>query len=479
MWDVRRVSSNFRVGQRELGMEADPFSMEKRSFEKDSSSHVTELPPSDLPPPSTPTISPTAVPTSTDFSPTADVLTTEPPVVSLPLADLLTVIVTTSPIRSHPSTHLMDLVRASFDLIPGLMACRQIIIADGYTILQEQEKEQEKAGKITQGLATRYEGFLVALQKQLDIENSNSLDQLVGHRLLVKRETRKGFAANLKHAVEMCETPYLFVMQHDFWIRRPLAQGVRLEHIIASMQEHACLRYVGLMSTSDQYYEERFLVHQDLKLFKEDYQTVIRDYVRHSSHWIQLRERLKAGMSPLLLYSHSRFKLPLMPVAFWYDKPHICSKQTYLQFVFGQRHLNFAKGQSIEIKNFVEDSLGNVCKANVKRHGYAGFQQYGTYTLYDDPDAPLVGHLDGRSYTVGQGRDLTDTLSQVRLQGGEGRTAVLSREETEEQYAEQKQRRSAEQKRAAKAGAEALVNLVEEWCLKEEAGELGKHQTEF
>jgi hypothetical protein len=127
---------------------------------------------------------------------------------------------------------------------------------------------------------------------------------------------------------------------------------------------------------------------------------VIRDYVRHHDprRWLDLKKEYGESYSKFLLYTRMRFGLPLMPIDFWYDKPHIVRRDDYLNFVFGQRHFNFQTGVSMEVTNFVEDSLGNIERSNIKRHGYCGFSQYGTYSLYDDPSMPILGHLDGRSY---------------------------------------------------------------------------------
>ena len=42
----------------------------------------------------------------------------------------LTVLVVTSPILSHPSTELIERVFMSFLLVPGLAACKKILLAD-------------------------------------------------------------------------------------------------------------------------------------------------------------------------------------------------------------------------------------------------------------------------------------------------------------------------------------------------------------
>ena len=48
------------------------------------------------------------------------------------LVNLLTVIVTTSPVQSHPCTSMLESVLASLYLVPGLDVVQKLIICDGY-----------------------------------------------------------------------------------------------------------------------------------------------------------------------------------------------------------------------------------------------------------------------------------------------------------------------------------------------------------
>jgi hypothetical protein len=47
------------------------------------------------------------------------------------VATKLTVIVTTSPVPSNPSTHMLQAVVESMALVPGLTSCRKLIVCDG------------------------------------------------------------------------------------------------------------------------------------------------------------------------------------------------------------------------------------------------------------------------------------------------------------------------------------------------------------
>lgn len=52
------------------------------------------------------------------------------------LKEKLTVIVTTSPVRSNPDTHVISKVFESFLLVPGLAQCRKLLICDGYLVVE-------------------------------------------------------------------------------------------------------------------------------------------------------------------------------------------------------------------------------------------------------------------------------------------------------------------------------------------------------
>ena len=108
---------------------------------------------------------------------------------------------------------------------------------------------------------------------------------------------------------------------------------------------------MGLMGSMDRDYEHRFYHFPKYKLFMEDWHRIIMDYVRRLPdgplHWAALKERREEGRSKLLLYTELRYGLPLMPIDFWYDKPHVTLTRTYLDFVFGQSHFNYESGMSV------------------------------------------------------------------------------------------------------------------------------------
>jgi hypothetical protein len=90
------------------------------------------------------------------------------------------------------------------------------------------------------------------------------------------------------------------------------------------------------------------------KLFTEDWNRVILDFVRRLPdgplRWAALKESRTEGRSKLLLYTELRYQVPMMPIDFWYDKPHITTARTYLDIIFGQSHFNYESGTTVSAR---------------------------------------------------------------------------------------------------------------------------------
>jgi hypothetical protein len=86
----------------------------------------------------------------------------------------------------------------------------------------------------------------------------------------------------------------------------------------------------------------------------EDWNKIIQDYVRRLPdgplQWTALKESKEEGRSKLLLYTELRYGMPMMPIDFWYDKPHFATTETYLEFIFGQTHFNYESGMSVRLR---------------------------------------------------------------------------------------------------------------------------------
>jgi hypothetical protein len=139
------------------------------------------------------------------------------------LIDKLTIITTTSPIPSNPSTQMLKITQSSLFQIPALRGCKKIIVFDGVPYPQ------------------RYR----ALAYELYIRNVEKLTQenpLFFNTTLVINKEHKHLANSLKEAFKLVETPYVFVHQHDFSLIRPFD----VVNLIRSMDENPNLKHIRL-----------------------------------------------------------------------------------------------------------------------------------------------------------------------------------------------------------------------------------------
>ena len=69
----------------------------------------------------------------------------------------LTIVVTTSAVRSNPSTHLVETTLASLDVFGDLSGCRRLVMCDGFKL---RPRSQPKIGVITDEEAGRYQDYV-------------------------------------------------------------------------------------------------------------------------------------------------------------------------------------------------------------------------------------------------------------------------------------------------------------------------------
>lgn len=263
------------------------------------------------------------------------------------LSDFLTIIITTSLIKSHPSTYVIDQVIESFNFIDGLNDCKKIIICDGYQIIPN---NKYKSGKITQDVATNYDLYIESITDKY--HNSE----------IIKRDKRCGFAKNVKYALDLVRTDYVIIIQHD----QIFLRNINFKDIIDMMTIYEEINYINFISLQTVNYEAKLISR---------YNTFYEEYKKESK----------------------LCDLPIMPLLFWYDKPHICRTSYYKEYVFGIKHLIIKTNKRISVKNFIEDSFGQVLKENIKIGGYKEFIKYHSFLYYDEPTNPAIAHIDGRT----------------------------------------------------------------------------------
>ena len=120
--------------------------------------------------------------------------------------DRLTIVLTTSPIKTHPSTRLIEEVFESIAVLAGLGDCRKIV-ADGVKV---RERDKFRSGICTPEAMSNYRHYLSRLEALTKTEGS----PLRGAELLALDE-RHGFAHALRRGLMRVATPFVLVAQHD------------------------------------------------------------------------------------------------------------------------------------------------------------------------------------------------------------------------------------------------------------------------
>ena len=257
----------------------------------------------------------------------------------------ITIVLTTSPIRTHPSTRLIEETFVSFTLCPELVACPKIIIADGVKI---KDQPKYRSGIVSNEAHAAYRHYLYRLAHLTESPES----PLFGARLINLQE-RHGFAHALRRGLVRVTTPYLLVAQHDRSFRRQAP----VTEVLKSMEGDMTINYVGFPTSS----------------------TI--DYVRY------IRDKYAIRLTPVPSIAQSH--LEFIPLVQWYDSMHVAKTDFYLSRVFGKdRFVNLPPG------GFIEDTLGQAMLAAVRSEGVDALEQYGVFVC-NDQGGVAVGHIDG------------------------------------------------------------------------------------
>ncbi|KAL2754182.1 hypothetical protein ACRALDRAFT_2082023, partial [Sodiomyces alcalophilus JCM 7366] len=341
------------------------------------------------------------------------------------IANSVTVIITTSPTPSAPSTDLLSAVTASFSQhCPSLLTCPVIVIFD--TFDRVSHIPRLKKGQVTPEGVQAYESYrgnvqdlilrtwaLNGRRRHSDIHRPNSdedgddkgdgewawttrhVDAEFGSpgereegknavRVTIRRATgrgdvtfiephaRLGFALAVRSALRETRTPYVWVHQHDWTLEEaiPLAAMVGVMKLTIREDEDGRepppVRYISLVSA-------RMLRYAD-------------------SGQVQMFPALRALTASL----RREFRvddvtggLPLTPLFFWHDKPHLADRRHYLARVFSSR---LAVGRGM----FIEDSVGHRARDQMKEGRWA---RWGSWLYYpSDGEKVCVRHLHGRRW---------------------------------------------------------------------------------
>jgi len=236
------------------------------------------------------------------------------------LVDKLTIITTTSPIPSNPSTEMLEITQRSLFMIPEFRGCKKIIVFDG---VPAQQRYRSLA----------YYTFIRNVEKLV------REDPYFYNTTLVINHDFKHLANSLREAINIVDTPYIFVHQHDF----SLIKKFDIANLVRSMDSNPNLKHIRLNK-----------------------------WVTASNWWDGEVDSVIVGGS----------LVPLTRIFGWSDNDHISRTDYYRDFVFPKIPWNGA------MEWFLHD------QPDILRNHLL----YGTYLYGSIGDGPYILHLDGRSY---------------------------------------------------------------------------------
>ncbi len=346
------------------------------------------------------------------------------------LEDLLTIIVTTSPVKSNPSTELLEKVFETFKYGGDDFAykCRKVIICDGFRTRDEgttkkhtNDKQSMRNGIVTSEQSQNYLGFKENLKRLCRECNEPGISSPFCNTTVHELDDRQGYGFALRDGLRKCvATPYVIVIQHDRTFMRPAP----IAETIRAMWYNSNIKYVGMNMRSNLMMRDQFVGQYggaysdemlacilrppelllDAKQFGPDSHSTqnmefgdeklhknilaLVETYKGSQQCLDNIESLKTSQVP-----EDKCQLSLTPTLFWYDNVHICETSHYRDFIFDPQYRMVVRG------GFVEDKLSPVIKKTAERLGLReGHSRFGCFILDDHSGMFFTGHLDGGSY---------------------------------------------------------------------------------
>ena len=345
-----------------------------------------------------------------------------------PLKELLTVIVTTSPIPSNPSTELLERVFQTFSHggKDFALQCRKVIVCDGC---------RERGDKVSKRHTTNKQAMRNGIVDSEQLENYTKFKAALRNLCASAPETspfhtaevkelqeRQGYGFALRHALRECvQTPFVIVIQHD----RTFMRSCPIYETVRAMWHHRNIKYVGMSMRTNLMYRDMFVGKYGRSYMEDMAACTLRppemaldaslfgpDSASFHSMDYAGQEKLRENILALTeTYSASQqnldylewrqtnpqpadtWQLSLTPTFFWYDNVHICETAHYRDFIFKPAYKMVVKG------GFVEDKLSPVIKKTVERLGLRqGHARFGCFLLDDHSGMFFTGHLDGGNY---------------------------------------------------------------------------------
>ena len=357
-----------------------------------------------------------------------------------PVDDLLTLVITTSPTPSAPSTELLSVIMDSFKrFCPGLASCRVILVLDTFDRIADAPRL--KKGHVTAEGASKYTEYkenakqLILSEYCVDpskggsgsdasellvttgdaefgsdlyAQQTNSVPLTItrtrnGRVTFIEPTQRVGFGLAVRSALRLVKTKYVWIQQHDWSLVSDIPLGELLR--LMQQQQPGSDDDENVMTTGDN--KQVLTVPIKYVCFPS-----IRMVSYATSDHVMLFPALRAltnlhkqkfSMPPNS--QGERVKIPLTPLFFWHDKPHLAETEHYLAKVFPHR-------RAMPRGAFIEDTVGHQARNEMKD---GQWKKWACWLYYPDEGKQLcVKHLKGRTYR-GAEAELAQKLERMKL----------------------------------------------------------------
>jgi len=200
-----------------------------------------------------------------------------------PLEQVLTIIVTTSPIKSNPSTEVIEKTFDTFKMAGHDFAvkCRKVIVCDGCRRIDNETatvsrrhvnaKQAMRNGIVSETQEENYDKFKAALRVLCANAAAHDDDSPLADTHVEELNSRHGYGFALRHALRHCvTTPYVCVIQHDRTFMRPTPMFETMQ----AMWRHRYIKYVTISMRSNLLYRDLFIGKYG-KLYHQEFDDMI------------------------------------------------------------------------------------------------------------------------------------------------------------------------------------------------------------
>ena len=306
------------------------------------------------------------------------------------MADLVSIIVVSSPVACHPSSELLDRLLYSLRLLRGATGVIAVqIVCDGVAPNSRKTKRQ---ASLSQERISAYEEYKATLvrrwgrtcqhcgcrcicgERRSPRVAGTGAGLLLGHLDIQVTELDgwHGFGWGLRHALTLVRTPYVLVLPHDMELEHAI-DVAELCAILADQTNR--VEYIGFANPSVLNYPERVQQKSGIRLVPQLFLPATPD--------TSGLPRSSRGVEDSTTSLVPQPGTPLLPLLRWKENPHLTSVAQYDAVVFGP-----TAWPRVKRGQFLEETIGQRQNDLILRSGPDGWKEehslWGTY-LYWPP----------------------------------------------------------------------------------------------